>query len=153
MLYYTLKIFHILSATTFLTSLAYCFTVWRHMTYVNKETSIARIQSQTDYILLPTLLFQLISGFTLISVQYHTLSAFWIKGSIIGFIVVVSTWFSFLYTLSLSQNTARITSLVSSKQLHREKSDAQLRKLQTALLAICGLALCTMIFCMTEKMF
>lgn len=125
MLYDTLKILHILSATLLLTSMVYSYQLWRQAETVN----IQRIQIQTWLIILPFAIIQLITGFTIINIQHEDLTQLWIRGSVTGFILVIGSWFAFIYFLLSGQ--------------HRRK--------QAIMLSLCASALCVMIFFMTNK--
>jgi uncharacterized membrane protein len=131
MLYNSLKIIHILSAALLLLGMASCFRLWK----IANQTplNLHAIQSQTAFVILPIALFQLATGFTMISLQHYNLSERWITGSIVGFIIVISTWLGFIYFLLQSKN---------KKIFHT---------LQKYMLSICGLTLFTMIFLMANK--
>jgi hypothetical protein len=106
-----------------------------------------RIQTQTWMVIIPGAIFQLATGFTMISLQEEDLSQLWITGSIIGFIILIGSWFSFIYFLLQSQqipnNSNRSYSNVSRYKFFR--------RAQSAMLAICGAALFAMIFFMANK--
>jgi uncharacterized membrane protein len=131
MLYNTLKIIHIISATLLLSSIAYSYCVWIKNDQSNTATTVSeRIQTQTWLIILPAAIFQLASGFTMISLQHYDLSLLWIKGSAIGFIGAIGAWFAFIYFLLSGQH---------------------LRRTQGIMLCICGISLLCMIFFMANK--
>ncbi len=91
MLYNTLKIAHILSATMLLASIA----------------ASLRVATQTRAIpmVIPFALIQILTGFTMISLNHYALSDLWIKYSLISFFVLIGSWIAFL---SLSNHIARI---------------------------------------------
>lgn len=93
MLYYSLKILHIISATLLLTSMAYSIYLWRSAALAE------RIQIQTVTIIVPAAIFQLLTGFTLISLQHEDISQWWIRISVTGFLIMMMSWFGFLYCL------------------------------------------------------
>ncbi len=99
MLYNTLKILHILSAALVVTSIIYCCHLWL------KQKPSHTIQIQTWRTIIPFALFQLATGFTMISLKQYNLSEFWIIGSILGFVVVICSWFGFLYCVIASQQS------------------------------------------------
>ncbi len=127
MFYETLKILHIISASLLLMSVFSTFKLWQTL-------SLEKIQTQTWTLFIPAAIFQLASGFTMISLKHYDLSEYWIIGSMSGFMVLIISWFGFLYllfTLSLKNRFYRI--------------------LQMTLLLISGITLLFMIFLMTNK--
>jgi uncharacterized membrane protein len=133
MLYDTLKIVHILSATLLLTSMVVCVRLWQLLKKTSCEETIARIQSKTLWIAFFAL-FQLLSGFTLIGLKGKDLSPGWIISNMMGFIVMIGSWFAFTYTVSLS---------------HR--STLRYQHLPSILLFICIITLGSMIFLMANR--
>jgi hypothetical protein len=111
-----------------LTGMIYCMRLW----ISSKETSAIRlpVQTCTAFLIIPFALFQLGSGFTMISLNQYDLSELWITGSIFGFIIVISSWFAFIYFLLQKKSY---------------------RKLQSILLMICMSAILCMIFFMANK--
>ena len=93
MLYHTFKILHILTATLLLTSMVLGCYQW----YQSKNKYLLQIQTWTRII--PLAFFQLLSGFTMISLKQYSLSEFWILGSLVSFLIVIGSWFGFLYFL------------------------------------------------------
>lgn len=132
MLYHTLKILHIISATLLLASIVYSCRLWM-MTKDRAQTSIAsqKIQRQTWTLFIPFAIFQLATGFTMISLKQYDISEFWIVGSISGFMVLIVSWFSFLYLLLTSSQTTK--------------------KLQIIMLIVSSITLLFMIFFMVNK--
>lgn len=131
MIYNILKILHILSATLFLTGFVYSCRLW----FANKNNinmTINRIQTQTWALIIPFGIFQLASGFTMISLKHYHLTELWVLGSIIGFIIVIVCWFGFLYSLF-------------SQQSHFN------RRLQFTILTLGGITLLSMLFLMANK--
>lgn len=132
MLYNTLKILHIISASLLLVGIVQNFLLWlgtnNRMTHIFASQ---KIQRQTWTMFIPFVIFQLATGFTMISVRQYDLSEFWIVGSISGFIVLIASWFSFLYLLLTSSQTKK--------------------KLQVMMLIISGITLLFMIFLMVNK--
>lgn len=100
MLYNLIKIFHIVTATLLLTTMAYCYYVWLGK---DKGRDIKQIQSLTLQIIAPAALLQLVTGFMMTSLKPEILSQFWIKASSFGFVLVIASWFAFIYFL-LSDN-------------------------------------------------
>ena len=145
MLYNYLKIAHIVSAALLLTSMAYSFFLWTYIQKPRHTTIISpRIQTQTWLFIIPAAIFQLGTGFTMISVHHEELSQLWISGSVIGFIIVIGSWFSFVYFLLLSQQ-------VATKPVQNQPRFALFKRAQSMMLSICGLALLSMIFLMANK--
>lgn len=145
MLYSCLKILHILSAALLLTSMAYSYSLWKKIQNPHETTAIFQcIQSQTGLIVIPAAIFQLATGFTMISLHHEELSQLWISGSVVGFVTVIGSWFSFIYFLLLSQQiTGR-----ESQSVPRFKF---FRRAQSMMLTICALALLSMVFLMANK--
>jgi uncharacterized membrane protein len=146
MLYYSLKILHVISAALLLTSIGYCYYLWGRARHT-KECGLtaAQIQAQTWFIILPVVIFQLASGFTLFSLKQEDFSQLWIFGSVIGFMIVIGSWFSFIYLLTLSQQLT-----LHSKNITSIKFKT-FRYLQSTMLCLCAAALFIMIFLMTNK--
>lgn len=94
MLYNSLKLLHIISATLLVMGIVVSFRLWK----TNKETLTfsQHIQTQTALVIIPLSLFQLASGFTMISLKHYAMSEFWIKQSVIGFIVLIGSWIAIL---------------------------------------------------------
>lgn len=134
MLYDLLKILHIFSAALLLTSLVYSFWLWRKAQ--DSSLVIGVIQKQTWAVILPAAIFQLATGFTIISLKHYELSALWIRGSVLGFIIVMGSWIGFIYFLFARQE-------VENKKFYD--------LLQKLLLFTCGIALLSMIFLMANK--
>lgn len=132
MLYNALKIFHIISATIFIISIVACILIW----FRSKDPAhtAERIQKLTILVFFPFAMLQLATGFTMISLQHYEWSEIWILGSVIGFIVVLVSWISFLYLL-----------------LTPHKSPLTLRRTQALLLILCIIAVLSMIFFMVNK--
>ena len=138
MIYYDLKILHILCAGLLLTGFVYCYRLWIGLKEPSTKTlNVQRIQSITWQIILPIAIIQLVTGFTIISIKHEDLTQFWISGSVIGFIIVISSWLGFTYFLLASQQAGSNYSL--------------LRKAQSLCLLICSSALLSMIFFMANK--
>lgn len=129
--YDCLKIFHIVSATLLLTSLVYSIYLWRSMQQPEGiAMTSSRIQTQTWLIIVPIAIIQLISGFTMISLHHTDLAPLWTKGSVLGFVIAISSWFGFIYFLISPQ---------------------QNRRIQFIMLLLCAAALLSMVFFMTTK--
>lgn len=82
----------------------------------------------------------------MISLKHYSLSALWIDVSAVGFIVVIGSWFGFLYFLM--QQMTLLTQRRSREIFTRHKD---YRKLQAIMLALCICALLSMIFFMANK--
>jgi len=145
MQYSYLKILHIISASLLLTSMAYSYFLWKYIQKPEETSTLfQRIQSQTWLIIIPATIFQLATGFTMISLRHERLSQLWIGGSVLGFITVIGSWFSFIYFLLLSQQ-------VTTQQLQSYPRFRLFRRAQSMMLSICALALLCMIFLMANK--
>lgn len=145
-MYFSIKILHIISAALLLTSIGYCYHLWSRAQHVKELAfAVSQIQIQTWLIILPVVIFQLATGFTMISLNHEDFSQFWIMGSVIGFIIVVGSWFSFIYLLVLSQQLT-----VKSNQTISIKFKS-VRRLQSVLLCLCASAIFIIIFLMANK--
>lgn len=131
MLFDLLKVLHILSASLLLMSLFYSFYRWIYLK--NTKETVITIQQQTWTIIIPFSIFQLITGFTMISLKQYNLSEFWVVGSVAGFITMVCCWFIFLYFLLSSQTVGFF------------------KGVQSFMILLCSLSLFCMIFLMANK--
>lgn len=148
MLYDCLKIIHILSATLLLTSIAYSCHLWQKWRRPREAAVMSEsVQTQTWMIIIPIALIQLVTGFTMISLKQEDLSQTWIVGSVLGFVIVIGSWFSFIYFLLQSQ---QISLRDSNKQFTANKYKF-FRRAQSAMLIICMASLLSMIFLMANK--
>ncbi len=143
MIYFYLKILHILSASCVLTSMMYSFHLWRSIDGHNLVTIAQRIQKQTALIIMPFALFQLATGFTMMSLKRYPWESFWISGSLTSFITAIVSWFGFIYFLLLSQQ-ATIQPNPSTPRTHY-------RRLQSCMLLLSALGLLSMVFFMANK--
>jgi|GEM_PF-2071332 len=144
MWYNCLKILHILSAAFLLVSMVYSYHLWKKIRYGKQAVFISqRIQTQTLLFIIPFALIQLATGFTMISLQHNTFSQWWISGSVIGFIIVIGSWFSFMYFLLVSQQLVDTRSQ-TTKHLFFKRA-------QSLMLSLCAAALLGMIFLMANK--
>jgi uncharacterized membrane protein len=144
MLYDCLKILHIVSATLLLTCMGYSYHLWRNM-QSPKDGAVRYqyIQTMTWMFIVPLAIMQLATGFSMINIHHEDVSQLWISGSVIGFITVIGSWFSFIYFLLLAQQ-------VEIRKFSTERAVAY-RRMQSMMLAVCGLALLVMIFFMANK--
>jgi uncharacterized membrane protein len=138
MLYHTLKILHIMGAMLLLTSMGYSLKLWITQKSIQPQnTMVQNLQKQTWLLVIPFAVFQLATGFTMISLNRYDLSEFWIKGSIGGFIVLIASWFSFLCALTKSQQSSK----------YHSRYDI----LPIIMLVTSGMTLLIMIFLMANK--
>lgn len=146
MFYDSLKIFHIISATLMLTSIVYCYHLWGRAKHVSGlATAAAKIQAQTWLVILPVVILQLATGFSMISLKHEDFSQLWIVGSVIGFVIVIGSWFSFIYLLALSQQ------LTTESQHEGPVKFKSFRRVQSVMLFLCAAALFVMVFLMANK--
>jgi uncharacterized membrane protein len=147
MIYNILKILHIFSAALLISSIGYSFIIWRdrHSPRVNAIIS-NRIQTQTWLVIMPSALLQMATGFTMIGLQEEDISQLWIVGSIIGFILFIASWFSFIYFLLLAQQVPVDPDNAGSTSRYKF-----FRRAQTLMLALSAAALLSMIFFMANK--
>lgn len=145
MLYYLLKIIHILTAALLLLAMVRSYFCWKKADNADQSAvAFQQIQTQTWGIIAPSALLQLMTGFTIISLQGYRYSEFWIMGSTIGFIIVIGSWFSFMYFLLLAQQTVAIESCTQTKFKF-------FRRIQSWMLMVCFAAIASMIFFMANK--
>ncbi|MDR3491954.1 MAG: DUF2269 family protein [Gammaproteobacteria bacterium] len=142
MLYESLKILHIIGAAILLSSIGYSYSLWKRIESPHNEDAFSKIQKQTWLVIMPLAILQLASGFTIISVQQYDFSEIWISGSVISFILVIASWFGFIYFLLLSQQI---------KLSPSESTATFYRRAQRGALLICKFSLVIMIFFMTTK--
>lgn len=148
MLYNTVKIIHILTASLFGLGIAYCCYLWKQTRSSSESLKTSeQIQLYTWLVIIPSALFELMSGFTMISLNHYDYSQTWVTGSVIGFIVVIGSWFTFLYFLLMSQ---QIVSDVHKPQ-QSELKFKLFRRMQSYMLIFCVIALACMVFFMANK--
>ncbi|SRR5579883_127685 len=123
MSYNLLKMLHILSAALLIASAGISYYFWRN------RAAIRSIQTQSWAVIVPAAFFQLMTGFYMMSLKHYHWTETWIKGSVLGFMILMISWFAFLYCLMV-QNT---------------------RKLQAGLLMMASITLLSMIFFMANK--
>lgn len=123
------KIFHILSAAALVTSVTYSIYIWKN----HFSNNIERIQIQTNFIIIPLAILQLLTGFSMMNLNHENFSQLWIKASILSFIVAIGSWLGFNYFL------ANVKSQNSQKYLN------------PLFLIICTVAFLSMIFFMSNK--
>lgn len=137
MLYNTLKIIHIISATALLATMVYCITQWFEIKKQNHAAPIAVIQTKTWALIMPFAFLQLLSGFTMISLKQYGMQQLWVGISALGFVIMILTWMGFMYSLMLTATS--------------QHNVCKHRRIQTVLLILCALTLLTMIFAMTNQ--
>lgn len=130
MLYYTLKILHILSAALLLTSFVYSLRIWKQARLNKIESNLSdQMNSLTWLGIIPFALLQLLTGFTMISLKQYAYTDIWVIGSVEGFIIVIVSWFAFMYCLA-----------------------HQYKILQKVCISSCVVALFSMIFFMSTRL-
>lgn len=123
MLYDTLKIVHILSATILLAGIVSSACLW--LASAEMGEIFHALHAKTTSVIIPFALLQLLTGFTMISLKHYPLSDLWVKGSVLGFVIAILSWFAFLFTTR--------------------------RELQKVFLSICLVVIGCMIFLMANK--
>jgi hypothetical protein len=93
--YNCIKIFHIVSASLLLTSMIYSYLSVKSAK--NTETTVNFLQNSAFMIVLPLAVIQLFSGFIMLSLKQTELTQLWVKGSIVGFIIGITSWFGWCY--------------------------------------------------------
>jgi len=142
MTYDWLKFFHIIGAGLLLSSLGYSYYLWKEIdTRRYPAILFERIQQQTWLVIAPLAIIQLASGFTMISLKHYAFHKLWVKGSIFSFLLVLMSWFSFIYFLFCSQRISIAT----------KHSSAKYKKAQLHALLVFKVALVAMIFFMSTK--
>jgi uncharacterized membrane protein len=150
MLYFCLKILHILSAALLLTCMGYSYHLWKYMqSQRDGAVRSERIQTLTWLVIIPLAIIQLATGFTMISINHEDLSQLWISGSIIGFVTVIGGWLTFVYFLLLSQQV-EIRSYENSFGQWSQRG-LFYRRVQSTMLSVCALSILVMIFFMANK--
>jgi len=146
MIYDYLKILHIISASLVLGSILYSYQLWITMQRAEHPFQFfTRIQKQTALIIVPATLIQLATGFTLISLQHYPLTEWWIGTSIVGFVILVTSWLAFVWFLAVSLQHSP-ESPHASRRRH-----SFYRHAQSVMLLLCGLAIALMIFSMANR--
>src|SRR5579871_2594766 len=131
MLFYTLKLFHIISAAILLTGMAASFLLWKKSS--GSATTSQKIQMNTLLIIIPFALLQLITGFTLINFERDELSSGWIIGSVVSFLIVLGSWIGFNYFLWAAEKNIFF------------------RRMQIILLSSAAIAMFCLLFLMANK--
>lgn len=109
MIYNDLKIIHILSASLLLMSFFLSSS-----SFFKTKNSSNYLQKQTILSMIPLAIFQLFSGFTMLSLQSISLTPFWVKGSLLGFMVLIVSWITFIFFAHKSKKKSAITFLIIS---------------------------------------
>jgi len=135
MLYNNIKFIHILSATLLIMSMVSCYLIWKKAYTTHTEGSTQKLQTSTWLIVTPTLIFQLFSGFYMASLKNYPMTQLWLQGSAIGFLILTTSWFGFIYCFFK----------------HKKHGFNFLKSLQIILLLICLLTVLSMIFLMANK--
>ena len=151
MLYTCLKILHIISAALLLTCMGYSYHLWKTMRSPRDGAIRSqRIQVLTWLMIMPLAIIQLASGFSMISINHEDMSQLWISGSVMGFVIVIGGWFSFVYFLVLSQQI-EIDRYQETPVGQWSQQGLFYRRVQSMLLSVCALSILVMIFFMANK--
>ena len=112
-LYFTLKIFHVISG-----AIVFCsaFIVPLYWIIEKKPTDIFCQKTLTLalFITLPFLLLQLVTGFTIIGIKQYSIHLPWVWGTFTGFMVLFLSWFLALYFLTQKNKPAWAASITLS---------------------------------------
>ena len=149
-LYEYVKMLHIISASLVVSSLFYSYQLWRLLRAqgnANTFSVFMRIQKQTLLVIVPFTLIQLATGFTLISQQHGLLSDSWVSTSLLGFMVMISSWLGFIYFLSASQHLDASSNSNENNNSRKRFYD----RAQSIMLFLCALALSAMIYVMANR--
>ena len=109
-MYNLLKLLHIISATGLLTGMALCVRAW--IMTGHSVACLPRVQLYTLVLILPCAFFQLATGFTMISLGHYPFTPAWAIGSASGFVIAMTTWFGFVYSLLLPTYSRRLSSIL-----------------------------------------
>lgn len=140
-----------MSATLLITSMGYSYHLWKNIRSPRDGAiRTQRIQMLTWLFIVPFAIMQLATGFTMMSIEHVNLSEMWIGGSIIGFIIVMGTWFSFIYFLLISQQIETNNTLKSPFDKWNQRG-LSYRRVQSMLLSLCAFSILVMIFFMANK--
>lgn len=94
--YTVLKILHILSAAVFFSVSCYViYSKWQ----CNAAAFVKKCRHCAGWFILPSGLFQLLSGFTLLSLKHYGFNLLWVKGAFSGFLMALLGWFLLLLLL------------------------------------------------------
>ena len=91
MSYYFVKTLHIFCASILLLSLCKCCLLWYKRNF--------NLLTKQGWMILFISIFQLFSGFTMISLKHTNVKQLWIQGSIVGFILFISCCILFFYLI------------------------------------------------------
>lgn len=95
--YNLIKSFHIISGSLFFVS-AGLITYW----WFAKKTH-HNLDKLMWFVMMPSGLIQLITGFAIIGIQQYDYHNIWVMGSIIGFVLQILGWYSWLWIFSRYQ--------------------------------------------------
>jgi uncharacterized membrane protein len=148
MLYESLKTIHILAAALLIGSVGYSCYLWQTLPRPRELVlAFQGIQKQTWLIIMPAAIFQLATGFSMISLHHENMRQTWIIGSVIGFLAVMCSWFTFLFFLLQAQQ-GFVNQVTRQQTVKKYKI---FRFLQSCMLFICLVSLLCMIFFMANK--
>jgi uncharacterized membrane protein len=141
MTYNCIKLFHIFCASLLIAGVAYSYRLWRQLdTDSSPAAQLTQIQRLTWLAIIPLAVMQLCSGFTMISLKHYAATEFWISGSTISFITMISSWLGFTYFLVAAQpNNASALPIFY-------------KRAQTTCLILFKIAFVLMIFFMASKL-
>lgn len=148
MAYTTLKFMHVLSATLLLGSMGFCTYVWYLIrSPEDLRLGTQRIQRFSLCLVLPSLLVQLGSGFTLISLRQDIITRACMMIAASGFMLVTASWFGLIYLLLQQVQLLSVKRSRAVLALHKRYRQGQL-----ALLSTCAITLLIMIFFMSNQL-
>lgn len=107
--YNLIKTFHIITGSLFFVS-AYLIIYW----WFTKQTH-HNLDKLLWFVMMPSGLIQLTSGFTIIGIQQYDYQQFWISGSIVGFLLQIIGWYSWLWLYSRYQLLLSISTPKASR--------------------------------------
>lgn len=101
MLYNGIKFAHIVSATLLISCMIFCVHLWR----IKSASASKLIGFQTGFFIAPLAVIQLLTGFTMLSVNHEDLTQAWVKSSVIFFMIALISWFAFILLLRIDKPT------------------------------------------------
>ena len=107
-----IKIIHIISASLIVIGMGVTVNRWQSIRFAElgsgEHTAFTRsLQRITWTLMVPCLLFQLFSGFTMLSLKPDYLKASWSKFAILAYFILLGAWFTWTY-LNVSPNRPQV---------------------------------------------
>lgn len=101
MSYFLLKTLHVVSASIVMASLPTMLSLLSYIYHLHNKTLLLQayqLVTKCNWLcVLPALIFQLFTGFTIISLQHYAVTATWVIGTIIGFMTITLLWLPLIF--------------------------------------------------------